>query len=416
MDRRFQKAVVSAFRDEDAERIRGSFAPFDERDWLRGSRWLHTSGLALYLLRRTRELGVEHVIPTPIRHGLELNLEQNRKRTQYLFSEFKRINIALQRAKISYANLKGFALAPRSCGDPVYRYQHDLDFMIASEDAEPCRRALEALGYRLTRTADNGMDFSGGEPEVCSLADLYKTRSQSSVEVHFTGHRDDSEVLGAADPLSRLQLQVWDGFEFPALSDTDILLDQATHLFKHFQSEWTRTAWMLEYATAIRSHACDGRFWQEAIAAINHVPAKKTAVGAATLLTMRAFGIEPPADFVAHTVDALPSAVRSWFECYGDDVIYVEIPGTKLYLLLQDVLLSNHPDWQRLRRRRLLPLHVPARHGAPPTDADPRLTAQLAWARIRFVAQRVRFHIVAGLRYKREASRWKLRSATETQQ
>lgn len=36
---------------------------------------------------------------------------------------------------------------------------------------------------------------------------------------------------------------------------------QAQHIYKHLQGEWTRTAWMLEYATAINSHRQDDSFW-----------------------------------------------------------------------------------------------------------------------------------------------------------
>ncbi len=407
MNRRLAKAIVATFRDADAQSVRGYFAPFEERDWMRGKKWLHTSGLALYFRARAGQLGIEDVLPIGILHELDRNLAENRARMEDLFEELVKLNMEFQRAKLSYANLKGFSLSPHSCPDPAYRYQHDLDFLVSRRDAERCRQVLQRQGYRLTAVFGDTLEFLAGPAEMSSLRDLYKPRAQRSLEVHLIPEKEHRESSRHGDRLSRLQLQVWNGFEFPALSECDKLLGQALHLFKHFKTEWTRTAWMLEYATAIRSHRDNKLFWQEAVSAIEATPEKKIGIGIASLIASRTFGVVPPARFAACTMDELPGRVRLWIDRYLDDVVFVEFPGSKLYLLLQDVLSPDCADWKVQRRRKLIPSCLPSKTILTAQSNDIWLRTRMLFARICFIWMRLRFHLAEGLRYKVEAARWK---------
>jgi hypothetical protein len=407
MNLQLAKAVIAVFQDDSAEHLRGRFAPFVNRDWVRSKVWLHTSGLALYFLARARTLGIDDVMPVWMLQELESNHTENCVRTQYLFDEFVKINVEFQRAKLSYANLKGFTLSPRSCPDPTYRYQHNLDFLVSRRDAERCRQALQRQGYQLAAIFHDTLEFRAGPTEVSSMRDLYKARAQRSLEVHLTSTQEQSESQRVGDRLSRLQLQVWNGFEFPALSECDKLLGHALHLFKHFQTEWTRTAWMLEYATAIHSHRNDESFWKETVAAIDVAPETKIGIGVASLITSRTFGIVPPAAFAACTVDEMTARVRLWVDRYQDDVVFLEIPGSKLYLLLQDVLLQDHQDWQSQRRRKLFPSRLPPRTILTAQSNDLWLRAKTMFARVCYICARLRFHVTEGIRYKIEATRWK---------
>jgi hypothetical protein len=402
MNRRLAATVLAAFRQQHADGLRAQFAPFEERDWLRTAEWLHTSGMALYFLGRAKTLGIEDVMPVRMLRGLEQNHAENRVRSEDLFREFVTINAALQRAGVTYLNLKGFTLTPRACPDPTYRYQHDLDFLVCRRNAEQCRQAVERHGYRLTAVSGHTWEFRAGNAEAPTMRDLYKVRLQRSLEVHVI-----PEGEGQGGRLSRMQLQVWNGFEFPALSDCDALLAQAQHLFKHFQTEWTRTAWMLEYATAIRSHGTDEDFWRETVAAIEAAPERKVGIGLANLITRRAFGVEVPAGFRACTVDAVRGPLRLWVDRYQDEVVFTEHPGSKLYLLLRDVLLQGQPDWKDERRRKLFPSRLPPVTMPPARTEDVWLRARTAWARFCFVGSRLRFHVTEGLHYKVEAARWR---------
>jgi hypothetical protein len=407
MNRRLGKAVIATLSDDRPETLRRRFAPFDEREWLRGKEWLHTSGLALYFLGCARALGIEDVMPAAILNGLDKNLAENRVRTQNLFSEFVKINMEFQRAKLSYANLKGFALTPRSCPDPAYRYQHDLDFLVSRSDAERCGQALERQGYRLERVYGDTWEFKAGPAEVSSLRDLYKARLNRSVDVRFLPEKEENGLLREDNLLSRLQLQLWKGFEFPALSESDRFVGQALHLFKHFNTAWTRTAWMLEYATAIRAHREHEAFWPETVASIEATPEKKVCIGIASLIVSRAFGVSLPAQLRSCTVDELPEQVGLWVSRYQDDVVFQEHPGSKLYLLLQDVLLQERSGGPSRRRRRLFPSHQPPRITSARRSDGLGLGTRVLWAQATFILRRLRFHVAEGLRYKIEAARWK---------
>lgn len=407
MNRGLAEAVVAAFRDDEVETLHSRLAQFDESAWMATLEWLHTSGLALYFLRRCRELGIENVIPAKVFHSLQNNYAENRVRTAGLFDEFVRLNVEFQRAKLCYANLKGFTLVPHSCADPASRYQHDLDFLVSRRDAERCRQAVERHGYRLTAVFGDTWEFRAGPAEVSTMRELYQVRAQRSLELHVLPEQEQSQSGGQGDRLSRLQLQLWNGFEFPALSECDKLLAQAMHLFKHFQCEWTRAAWMLEYARALRSHEGNDSFWQEAADAMAAAPETKVGVGMATLVTISAFGITPPAQFLTCTVDEMPNHVRLWVSRYQEELVFLEHPGSKLYLLLKDVLLQDGPDWQSQRRRRLFPSHLPPQHVVASRNDGVGLKTRLLRARLGFVLARLRFHVTEGLRYKIGASRWK---------
>ncbi len=407
MNRQLTQAVIAAFRGDDAAALRSRFAHFEERDWMRTAEWLHTSGLALYFIARAAKLGIEDAMPPRLVHDLAGNLAENRTRNADLFSEFVRINMELQRAKLSYANLKGFALVPHACADPAYRYQHDLDLLVSRRDAERCRAAVEPQGYQLAAVFGDTWEFRAGPPAVCSMRDLYKVRAQRSLEVHLVPEAEEGQSRERGDRLSRMQLQTWNGFEFPALSECDKLLAQATHLFKHFQTEWTRTAWMLEYASAIRSHEANEAFWREVAAAVEAAPEMKTGVGVASLVTSRAFGVALPEQFAACTVNQIPAQVRLWVDRYEEELVLTEHPGSKLYLLLEDVLQQERTEWQSQRRKRLLPSRLPPKIVVAARSSDVRMLWKTGLAQARFIGQRFWFHLTAGLRYKIEAARWK---------
>ena len=407
MNRQLAKAVIVALGDREVVDIRSGFAHFDERDWANTVDWLHTGGLALYFLARSKDLGIEDVVPAKIYQSLEANYLENRARTADMFNEFVKINMEFQRAQLSYANLKGFSLAPSACTDFACRYQHDLDFLVSRRDAERCRQAVERLGYRLVAEFGNTLEFRAGSAEVLTMRDIYRANTQRSLEVHIAPDEEQNELDRSGNLLSRLQLQVWNGFEFPSLSNCDKLLEQALHLFKHFQTEWTRTAWMFEYASAIRAHQGDTSFWLDAVTAMGAAPESQIGVGLATLITNRAFGSSPPEEFTSCTVDQMPRQVRLWANRYQFDVVFVERPGSKLYLLLKDALLPDRSDWQRQKRRKLFPLRLPPKTTKTLKTDGTWLRVRLVCGRLGFIWARFRFHVTAGLQYWIEATRWK---------
>jgi hypothetical protein len=398
------EAVIAVFREEDPDVHSRRLNGFRAGDWKRSFHWLDASGLALYFLQRVRFLAIEEAVPGEVIESLELRLADNRRRTAELFDEFVKINRLFESAGLRYANLKGFTLVPSYCPDVALRYQIDLDFLMYRADAKRCQDILSSLGYHVTGVGDNVLEFTAGLDKVPSFRDLYKPKPQRSVEVHFMPSPAPS-TTGLSDCLDRVQTVTPKGFAVPALSREDAFLVQAHHLYHHLRSEWTRASWVLEYKTFVAGRRDEVSLWREVRARAMDKFEANLAVGMATWLAERAFGKCAPRELSEWSVDALPSPVCRWLEHYGQNVLLTDFPGSKLYLLLQDQLVGDSKAWRKVRRGKLLPLHRPPSVVTPSPSADATFGAIVS--QLRFLAFRVRFHLVEGLRYLWETRRWK---------
>jgi hypothetical protein len=324
-----------------------------------------------------------------------------------MFDDFVRINLAFQAASLSYANLKGFTLIPEVSPDAALRCQFDLDFLVAPSDIPACEKILEGQGYFLTGAGKNVKEFKAGSRHLPSVQDLYKAKPQKSLEIHFADRTEEQGDILWGDKLSRRRLQRWNGMDFPVLSTCDKFLGLALHLFKHLQSEWTRASWILEFANFIDFHREDGELWLEVGKYTSHNRNQKVAVGAATLIASRSFGIRNIPEPLARAVLELPQPVRLWVERYGENVLYAMFPGTKLYLLLQ-TSLSGDGDAQLHRSfAKLFPLRRPPKITVASEDNSLLVRLKQQRTEFNYLFFRLRFHITQGFAYMVETSRWK---------
>ena len=401
MNPRFAEAVIATFREADRGIHVRQLARLSIRDWHRGLRWLDASGLALYFRQRVASSCLEECIPAEILNALDQRLEDNKQRTVGLFREFQAINNAFQKSGAHYVNLKGFTLIPDYCPDPSLRCQFDLDFMISHSELGLCQAILESFGYVVTGRHGNVVELKAGSGRVPSIRDLYKPRSQRSVEVHFvppseaTPTREDRGLL-------RRQNRVWNGVTFPALSDADMFLAQANHLLRHLKSEWTRISWLLEFRTFVNARAADTKLWQDVRDQAASNAEGALAVGVATLIATQVFGDIGASELLGWSIAAVPESMRLWLNRYGKTVLQSDFPGTKLYLLL-DSELSDGGNVRKTNVGKLFPLHRPPRV----THPDGRVSVRAILSQIRFTLFRLRFHVVEGSRYVIAAQQWK---------
>jgi hypothetical protein len=363
--------------------------------------WLDISGLALYFLDRIVELKLTDWLPPSVLARLQENLADNTKRTCSMIAESIAIQQEFQKARLSYANLKGLSLWPSSVPRPELRSQFDLDFLVAEESASEARRILEQRGYRLYVVSGRSWEFKFNEKPGVSLKDLYKALPSHAVELHI-----ESTVPSRSSPLERVERRDLHGCMMPVLSSIDLFLGQGLHAYKHVCSEFSRVAHLLEFRRHVLVCRDDHAFWSELRSTAEGNPRASLGLGVVTLLITHVMGDFASEALTDWTVECLPRSARLWVERYGRRAVFGSIPGSKLYLLLQKELEAAGVPARRSLRRILLPMRLPP----PVIRAFPNETLAVRLSRYRmqlnFILLRLSFHIVEGLRYTWESHRW----------
>ena len=403
---RLRRAILSSFFDPGGKTALG-LEGFSESEWRRALYWLDISGLALYLLDRLTESGLQECLPAAILDRLRLNREQNRERTDALFSEALAISQALMKEKVSFALLKGFTLPPEIVSDPSLRCQMDIDILVRGSDAIAARRVVLGFGYRPDAMKESEWAFTVGTDQPMSIDSLYKVRPQKLVELHVLAAPDDSSPA-FEDRLTRAQLRKILGAELPALSPTDIFVQQAIHIFKHLCSENTRAVWLLEYWRHVEARRGDLQFWRETRSIAETEREAEVAIGAVTQLSAELFGQPVPQELSSWSMDLVPRSVRLWIELYGQRILLADPPGNKFYLLLRRQFATGAQAQRTRWYRGLLPFHWwPTR--ITEGYVGERLSARLTRYRIEasHLVMRLRFHMRTSIPFMLESRRWK---------
>jgi hypothetical protein len=404
---RLAEAVIATFREAETSVHHDRLAGYTQRDWNSVFGWLDASGLALYFADRVRTLDIEAALPERVMQRLTQNTADNRLQAEALFEEFIRINRHFLSADISYVNYKGFTSVPDACSDAALRCQFDLDFIIERADISLSEKILGELGYLLSGSGPDVREFKTGSDELPLMRDLYKLKSQRSVDLHIFDSSESDGSVRQNSNLTRHCFKGWNGLNLPILSVCDRFMEQTAHLFKHLKSEWTRVSWILEYANFVRFHRDNQALWQEVRKRVLSDLEANTAVGVTTLLADQCFGITDIPEILTTTVRKLDRSVYLWVERYGDRVLFATFPGTKLYLLLREALSNEGPIWSRERRKRLLPSSRPPKITVGPDSSGLFVRLRRTKTEIGYLIFRLWFHVTQGLAYVIEASRWK---------
>lgn len=402
---RLKEAVIATFCKpacEAGERL----VEFYEDDWRKALYWLDVSGLALYFLDRLTVLSLKCCIPEFVLERLQQNLDDNRLRTNALFQETVEISHSFQQRGVSFAVLKGFTLTPDSVPDSALRCQSDIDFLIAAKDATTALYCLNDFGYMLHAVGGKTWECKAGVLQRPDMRNPYKVQTQRSVELHLQPAFGGSGGQTRGNRLTRAQCRSIQGVDLPALAPNDLLLQQALHLFKHLCHEHTRASWMLEFRQHVLTRGKNPRFWSEVEVLANTEPHGTIAVGAVTLLATQMFGNFAPQGLREWSMEQLSAPVCLWIEMYGRRALLTDSPGSKLYLLLRAQLKTNVSSESPSSRRLIFPFHMPPQITQP--EVGERILSRLRRYRIQadFVFFRLRFHLVEGLRYAIESSRW----------
>src|ERR1700733_13393946 len=280
MTKMLKRAVLDTFREKTTDELCACLSVFGRVEWVRSYQSLDSSCLALYFLDRLKSLGIAHVLPPLVLEHLENNQAANKQRIANLFAGFAAINHSFQRANITYFNVKGFALVPVSCPDPVLRTQMNLDFVMSGDDAALCYKILAGLGYSLVAHSENTLEFSVDGLKTKHLPNIYETTAPRAVKVYLVSQTKVSQAA-AYQQLMQRQSRTWNGVTFPVASDSDAFINQSLHIFGRISGEWTRLAWLLEYKAVVDFRRNDAAFVSEVQKSAENNPDRVIAIGIA---------------------------------------------------------------------------------------------------------------------------------------
>jgi len=406
-------AIVASLSSP-AEQTYHCLSRFTARDWVHTEFWLDTSGLALYFLDHVQVHGLSGAVDPHLLARLQQKRVDNKTRVAAMLEEFVSINRSFRNAGIRFANLKGFTFFPDSCSDLSLRHQSDFDFLIAPEDLALGCTLLEKHGFILTASNPSSVEFRTSGPVRTTLDGQYKAENRLSAELHIgtSGHHPDQH-LKHDRRLDRLYTWQWGGECFPALAPADQMIGQALHLLGHLRHEHTRPSWLLEYRRHVLARHDDRDFWISLRALARESTQAPIAFGLSTLLASLLFGSFSPPELDAWTLESLPHRVRLWALHYGRKVVLADVPGTKLYLLLEGALRDLNPaEVKPVRLNRLIPLRRTDRIMLAGGHETLRSSLRRNAIEMRFILFRLRFHLQQGIRFLREARRWRRLCAT----
>jgi hypothetical protein len=398
--RKLKEAIVASFSQQSEEAVRGLFG-FREADWQSVLWWLDISGMAIYFLDRAQQVGADSIMPSKLKEELAERLQQNRFRIQALTEEARTVTQCFDSETIPYALLKGITLAPESVTDAALRSQADLDFLVSSDQSALAIRTIQRLGYRLHLISGITMEFTAGDIGLPDLSKIYSATAPRALDLHVLPEGSSKMAL-----LTRRTTRVFDGARIATLAPADILMQQALHLLKHLCSDRSRLSWVLEFRRHTEARRFDRPFWSQVEILANEEMNGNLALSTAFWLAAEFFG-EPPMELPRQwAAEAIPPLIRLWLGLYARNLFLADSIGNKLYLLLRGEIPCKVGPLKKTHLI-LFPRCLPARitHARAGEGFAERLRRYSVEAE--FFFSRMQFHVVEGIRYGIEASRWR---------
>jgi hypothetical protein len=395
----------------------GGLRRFTAGDWQRTFRWLDRGGLTLYLLRCLHHLGATELLPPEILARFERNAAENRKRLDYITSEFASINRRFHRTGVHFAVIKGFSLVPAFCPDAVLRAPSDLDYLVDRESLPGAQRALEEAGYRLQRFSDTEFKFGRPSPRIPTPSDdPYSSETEPLVELHLALFNGKANRVLLDEPEFRLDQTIdhdWQGLRFPVLKEEDSFVLQVLHVFQHILEYWVKLCWLMEIGYFARARSFDTQFWNRVDVRLRELPCLAEFAAVVMGLVETVFAIPMP-PIAAKWVEGLRPPARLWVENYGRSWVIQDHPhdtlslfsAAKLAFFLHREFVLDPKVRKQLSRQQLFPWKRPEQIAVPADDtAASFLTAGSLQGK--FVLQRLIFHLGSDLRYLWELPRWR---------
>jgi hypothetical protein len=394
-----KEAILASFANpvDAVDRLHG----FSDADWKSVLWWLDISGLAIYFFVQSQEVGAGSLLPEWVHEDLAQRLGNNRIRIAALRREACGLAHWLEGGGVRYALLKGITLAPDAVPDSTFRSQADLDILVAQQNMKQAIHYIQRLGYRLHAMSGNTLEFRAGEASVPDMANMYSVRTQRALELHLL-----AETEGQPSLLTRREWRVFNDTEIAVLSPPDILLQQAKHLVKHLCGEYTRLSWVLEFRRHVQNRLGDDVYWRSVERIASGEKNGDLAIGMALWVAEEFFGKIPMEMPRQWSAEALPARVLLWLKRYARSLLMGDAIGSKLYALLHREM-PGAVEQQRSTCKILFPHYLPA--PIMQRRSRERLVERMERYAVEmdFFFRRLQFHVVEGVRFGIEASRWR---------
>jgi hypothetical protein len=178
------------------------------------------------------------------------------------------------------------------------------------------------------------------------------------------------------------------------------------HLYKHLCSEFTRAAHILEFRRHVIARFEDDAFWHELKSSLQSQPDVCLRLGVILQLISHVMGDFAPSALTSYTVCRIPPLALLWIDCYAVESALASFPGSKLYLLLEQALVTAGIPSKRPLRNALLPGRLPTFNYPASASESLRQRSSRLNHRFHFICFRLRFHVFEGFRFYRESLRF----------
>ena len=378
-------------------------------DWAAALKFCDSSHLTLPLYLRCGDR-----LPSPVRHRLEKNLDDNTQRWAELKRTYRDVSDAFKKHDLKFVVLKGFSHWPLFVADPRHRAQYDIDLLLRPEDVGEAAKIATALGFepahKGARSPTDHFPTLIRKTGWAWRGDYYDPKIPFSLELHFRCWNRDEEHFGPEfiDHLfwSRLRSAVCEDLSFDTLHPADSVLFAALHIIRHLIHGNLRASHAYEMGWFLDRSAKDNAFWQEWKEMHDTSLQEQQAICFG--LAHRWFGcsLHPIAK---QSIASLPDEIARWLERYAYSPLAAPFRPNKHELWLHWNLVTTRHQRLRVLNRKLFPRCLPgpvaALHIKPERLTwQIRLQSQLQYCV--FIIERTKHHLATLLPTLIAAGQW----------
>jgi len=350
--------AMNLFEALKMKQAKTSLLHIGDHQWKQLLRFADLGHMTLPLARRS-----DVKVPLWVRERLDTNLRDNEARFDLVKSTYLEADKCLREARVEYAVIKGFTLAPDYVEEPWFRQQSDLDLYCGPDGIKAAQDALLAVGYK----PDVYLNYGEADhtPTLLRLRE-WKWRGNAfdpemplSIELHFCLWNEKVTLLPDDEMqqfFPRRERRHIAGMNVPTFRSMDILGHLSMHILRNFLLHDKVIHHLYELAQFLHGRRKDEAYWRLWLAEHSENLRLKEAI--AFELARQCFGCDLP-EATKEQIGRLSKEQKAWLTQCG------RMPMTRMFKESRDALWLHWSlvnDWKKrkvLLRRNFLPNRVP---------------------------------------------------------